>query len=29
MCGRYYFDIDESELKKIAEDAQKNLYDGF
>lgn len=25
MCGRYYFDIDEKELKEIVEEAQKNI----
>lgn len=29
MCGRYYFDIDEAELKKIIDDVQKNLYENF
>ena len=29
MCGRYYFDIDEKELKEITNAAQENLSDGF
>jgi len=29
MCGRYYFDIDEAELKKIVDDVQKNLQESF
>lgn len=26
MCGRYYIDIDEEEIKNIAEEAEKNIY---
>jgi len=26
MCGRYYFDIDEKELKNIVDTVQENLY---
>jgi len=29
MCGRYYFDIDDKELKEITDAAQKNLSDEF
>lgn len=29
MCARYYFDIDLKELRKIAEEAEKNLYDEY
>ncbi len=29
MCGRYYFDIDIKELKEIAEEAEKNLYEEY
>jgi len=29
MCGRYYFDIDDKELKEIADAAEKNLYDDY
>ncbi len=29
MCGRYYFDIDDKELKEITNAAQKNLSDEF
>jgi len=29
MCGRYYFDIDDKELKEIADAAEKNLYDAY
>jgi len=29
MCGRYYFDIDEKELKEIADAVQKNIYEDF
>jgi len=26
VCGRYYFDIDEKELKEIVQEVEKNLY---
>ena len=29
MCGRYYFDIDEKELKEIIEEVEKNLHKEF
>lgn len=29
MCGRYYFDIDEDEIKSIAEQAEKNIYGDY
>lgn len=29
MCGRYYFDIDDKELREITDAAQKNLSDEF
>lgn len=29
MCGRYYFDIDEKELKEIVEEAQNNINKDF
>ncbi len=29
MCGRYYFDIDEKELKEIVEEIQKNIDVNF
>lgn len=29
MCGRYYFDINDKELKEIADAAEKNLYDDY
>lgn len=29
MCGRYYFDIDDIELRKICEEAERNLYGDF
>lgn len=29
MCGRYYIDIDMGEIKKIAEQASKNIYEEF
>ena len=29
MCGRYYFDIDDKELKEIADVAQRNLSEEF
>lgn len=29
MCGRYYFDIDEKELKEIVEKIGENLYNNF
>jgi putative SOS response-associated peptidase YedK len=27
MCGRYYIDIDMKEIKRIIEEAEKNIYD--
>ncbi len=29
MCGRYYIDIDMKEIKKIIEEAEKNIYKDF
>ena len=29
MCGRYYIDIDNTEFKKIIEEAQKNIYENY
>lgn len=29
MCGRYYFDIDEKELKEIVEEIQRNIDGNF
>ena len=29
MCGRYYMDIDDKEIKKIAEEAEKNIYQEY
>lgn len=29
MCGRYYIDIDMKEIKKIAEEAGRNIYKDF
>ncbi|MBP7222971.1 MAG: SOS response-associated peptidase [Sedimentibacter sp.] len=29
MCGRYYIDIDNNEIKKILEEAQRNIYENF
>ncbi len=29
MCGRYYFDIDEEELKQIVQEVQKNVNSEF
>lgn len=29
MCGRYYFDIDEKELKAIVEESQRNINENF
>ena len=29
MCGRYYIDIDNKELKKILEEAQKSIYENY
>lgn len=29
MCGRYYFDIDEKELKEIVEEVQRNTNEDF
>lgn len=29
MCGRYYMDIDDKEIKKIADEAEKNIYQDY
>lgn len=29
MCGRYYIDIDNNEIKKLLEEAQKNIYENY
>jgi len=29
MCGRYYFDIDDKELKEIADVVQRNLSEEY
>lgn len=29
MCGRYYIDIDNNEMKKILEEAQRNIYENY
>ncbi len=29
MCGRYYIDIDNDELKRILHEAQKNIYENY
>lgn len=29
MCGRYYIDIDNEEIKKIIKEAQKNIYENY
>lgn len=29
MCGRYYIDIDNEEIKRILKEAQKNIYENY
>ena len=29
MCGRYYIDIDNNEIKKILKEAQRNIYENY
>ena len=29
MCGRYYIDIDNDEIKRILKEAQKNIYENY